>query len=151
MIRHQITVRPPGPSRARRGPAVDPVALEPVDEIVITTLVNNVYDGLLAGDERTTRAPVSAGVAEPRSSSPGNGGRCAGRARVLRAGQRAPRQHDDTLLSTPGCPRAMVTNAGRLGADLSRSRRWSSATATSITPGAWPGSPAGAGPGHCRW
>jgi len=26
------------------GPAVDPIALEPVDEIVITTLVDNAYD-----------------------------------------------------------------------------------------------------------
>ena len=50
--------------RPAAGSAVDPVALEPADEVVITTLVDNVFDGLLAGDERTTRAPLSAGVAE---------------------------------------------------------------------------------------
>lgn len=50
--------------RAATGPAVDPVALEPVGEIVIIALVDNVYDGPLAGDERSTRAPLTAGVAE---------------------------------------------------------------------------------------
>src|SRR5205823_488480 len=45
------------------GPAVDPIELEPVDEIVITTLVDNVYDALLTDDERTTRAPFGVGAA----------------------------------------------------------------------------------------
>jgi 7,8-dihydropterin-6-yl-methyl-4-(beta-D-ribofuranosyl)aminobenzene 5'-phosphate synthase len=35
--------------RAAAGPAVDPIALEPVDAIEITTLVDNVFDGLLTG------------------------------------------------------------------------------------------------------
>src|SRR5262247_2324425 len=30
------------------GEAVDPIALEPVDEVVVTTLVDNSYDGLMA-------------------------------------------------------------------------------------------------------
>jgi len=37
--------------RPTPGPAVDPIALEPVDEVVITTLVDNVFDGLLANSE----------------------------------------------------------------------------------------------------
>jgi 7,8-dihydropterin-6-yl-methyl-4-(beta-D-ribofuranosyl)aminobenzene 5'-phosphate synthase len=49
--------------RRAAGSAVDPIALEPVDEIVITTLVDNVYDALLTGDGRTTRAPFRAGQA----------------------------------------------------------------------------------------
>jgi 7,8-dihydropterin-6-yl-methyl-4-(beta-D-ribofuranosyl)aminobenzene 5'-phosphate synthase len=49
--------------RPATGSAVDPIALEPVDEVVITTLVDNVYDGLLTGDERTTRAPFGVGTA----------------------------------------------------------------------------------------
>jgi 7,8-dihydropterin-6-yl-methyl-4-(beta-D-ribofuranosyl)aminobenzene 5'-phosphate synthase len=36
--------------REIHGAAVDPVALEPVDEVVVTTLVDNSYDGLLTGD-----------------------------------------------------------------------------------------------------
>jgi 7,8-dihydropterin-6-yl-methyl-4-(beta-D-ribofuranosyl)aminobenzene 5'-phosphate synthase len=49
--------------RPAAGPAVDPITLEPVDEIVITTLVDNVYDALLTDDERTRRAPFSVGAA----------------------------------------------------------------------------------------
>jgi 7,8-dihydropterin-6-yl-methyl-4-(beta-D-ribofuranosyl)aminobenzene 5'-phosphate synthase len=43
------------------GAAVDPIALEPVDEVLVTTLVDNVYDALLTGDDRISRA--SFGVA----------------------------------------------------------------------------------------
>src|SRR6478735_8523233 len=49
--------------RPAPGAAVDPIALEPVDELLVTTLVDNVYDALLQGDERTRRAPFSAGPA----------------------------------------------------------------------------------------
>src|SRR5689334_479997 len=41
-------------------PAVDPIALEPVDELVITTLVDNVFDALLTSDERVRRASFGA-------------------------------------------------------------------------------------------
>ena len=81
--------------RAATGSAVDPIALEPVDEIVITTLVDNVYDGLLADDERTTRAPFNAGRPGPAVRNRVDDGRADGRARVFRAGQRAPRPHQD--------------------------------------------------------
>ena len=33
------------------GSAADPIALEPVDDVVVTTLVDNVYDALLTGDD----------------------------------------------------------------------------------------------------
>jgi 7,8-dihydropterin-6-yl-methyl-4-(beta-D-ribofuranosyl)aminobenzene 5'-phosphate synthase len=56
----QIATAVPRPAS---GPAVDPIALEPVDEIVICTLVDNVYDALLTDDQRTTRAPFSVGTA----------------------------------------------------------------------------------------
>ena len=32
------------------GSAADPIALEPVDDVVVTTLVDNVYDALLTSD-----------------------------------------------------------------------------------------------------
>jgi hypothetical protein len=35
------------------GSAADPIALEPVDDVVVTTLVDNVYDALLTGDNTT--------------------------------------------------------------------------------------------------
>lgn len=50
--------------RTADGHAVDPIPLEPVDEIVITTLVDNVYDALLPGDDRVTRSPFRAGTAQ---------------------------------------------------------------------------------------
>jgi hypothetical protein len=45
------------------GSAADPIALEPVDDVVVTTLVDNVYDALLTGDKAITRAPFAAGTA----------------------------------------------------------------------------------------
>ena len=54
-----------GPRRPRPAPgaAVDPIGLEPVDEVRITSLVDNVYDALLADDERTGRARFGVGTA----------------------------------------------------------------------------------------
>src|SRR4051794_37088045 len=49
--------------RPAPGSAVDPIALEPVDEVRITTLVDNVYDALLLGDDQTARAPFRVGTA----------------------------------------------------------------------------------------
>jgi 7,8-dihydropterin-6-yl-methyl-4-(beta-D-ribofuranosyl)aminobenzene 5'-phosphate synthase len=46
------------------GSAVDPSTLTPVDEVVVTTLVDNVYDALLGGQETITRAPFAAGIAQ---------------------------------------------------------------------------------------
>ena len=53
--------------RPALGDAIDPIGLEPVDEVVVTTLVDNVYDALLASDERTTR--VSFGVGRRRGTA----------------------------------------------------------------------------------
>ena len=52
------------------GSAADPIALEPVDDAVVTTLVDNVYDALLTGDN-ITRAPLPAGTAKAPQSEPG--------------------------------------------------------------------------------
>jgi 7,8-dihydropterin-6-yl-methyl-4-(beta-D-ribofuranosyl)aminobenzene 5'-phosphate synthase len=41
--------------RAVTGSATDPIRLEPVDELRVTTLVDNVFDALLAGEERARR------------------------------------------------------------------------------------------------
>src|SRR5271168_372359 len=56
------------------GSAVDPITLKPVDEVVVTTLVDNVYDALLGGQETITRAPFAAGIAQaPQFESRGDG------------------------------------------------------------------------------
>jgi 7,8-dihydropterin-6-yl-methyl-4-(beta-D-ribofuranosyl)aminobenzene 5'-phosphate synthase len=56
--------------RLATGPAVDPIALAPVDEVVLTTLVDNLYDALLVGDDRITRAPSLPEPPKLRSSNP---------------------------------------------------------------------------------
>ncbi|MEX5637778.1 hypothetical protein [Parafrankia sp. FMc2] len=50
--------------RPASGAAVDPVALVPVDEVVVTALMDNTYDGLLPGDERVIRPPRGVGLVE---------------------------------------------------------------------------------------
>ena len=107
--------------RPAPGAAVDPIALEPVDELLVTTLVDNVYDALLAGDERTRRVPIDvATTAAPAF----DGGRTAvglvaehGFAALVtvRRGGTTTTLLFDTGLSPDG----MLTNADRLGVDLS--------------------------------
>jgi 7,8-dihydropterin-6-yl-methyl-4-(beta-D-ribofuranosyl)aminobenzene 5'-phosphate synthase len=53
------------------GSATDPIALEPADEVVVTTLVDNVYDALLTSDDTITRAPLAAGTAQAPQFEPG--------------------------------------------------------------------------------
>jgi 7,8-dihydropterin-6-yl-methyl-4-(beta-D-ribofuranosyl)aminobenzene 5'-phosphate synthase len=101
--------------------AVDPIALAPVDEVVVTTLVDNVYDALLVGSETVTRAPFTAGTAlapqfESGATTVGLMAEHGFSALVtVRRGSTATSVLFDTGLS----PDAMVTNADRLGADLS--------------------------------
>ena len=88
---------------------------------MITTLVDNVYDGLLTGDDRTTRAPMGAGTVAAQQFESGmtNVGLRAEHGFsalvTVRRGQRETSLLFDTGLS----PDAMVTNADRLGIDLS--------------------------------
>ena len=107
--------------RPATGPAVDPIALEPVNEIAITTLVNNVFDGLLEGDERTTRAPLGAGLAEAPQFETGLTavGLLAEHGFSALVSVRRGTTTTTLLFDTGISPGAMVTNAGRLGADLS--------------------------------
>jgi 7,8-dihydropterin-6-yl-methyl-4-(beta-D-ribofuranosyl)aminobenzene 5'-phosphate synthase len=107
--------------RPAAGPAVDPITLAPVDEVVITTLVDNTYDALLTGNERVTRTPFSAGIARAPQFETGSTtvGLMAehGFSALVTA-----RRGDTTttlLFDTGLSPDAMVTNADRLGADLS--------------------------------
>ncbi|MGX7681390.1 MBL fold metallo-hydrolase [Jatrophihabitans sp. DSM 45814] len=108
--------------RAAAGIAVDPIPLEPVDELVITTLVDNVYDALLTGDETTTRAPFDVGTArapqfESGSTTVGLMAEHGFSALVsVRRGETTTTLLFDTGLS----PDAMVINADRLGLDLSQ-------------------------------
>src|SRR6478609_2695631 len=106
--------------REAPGSAVDPIRLDPVDEVVVTTLVDNFYDALLTGDERTARAPFGVGrVSAPQFES----GRTAVGLRAehgfaalvtVRRGASTTTLLFDTGLS----PDALVVNADRLGLRL---------------------------------
>jgi 7,8-dihydropterin-6-yl-methyl-4-(beta-D-ribofuranosyl)aminobenzene 5'-phosphate synthase len=54
-VRHEVEASTP---RAIEGDAADPITLEPVDEVVITTLVDNSYDGLMADMGVARRVPM---------------------------------------------------------------------------------------------
>ncbi|MFD0855692.1 MBL fold metallo-hydrolase, partial [Actinomadura adrarensis] len=111
-----LTSRP----RPAPGAAVDPIALDPVDEVEIVTLVDNVYDALLPGDERIRRAPSTSGVVTAPQFQEGKTPTWmmaehgfSALVTVRKAG------HSTTLLFDTGLsPDAMVTNADRLGIDL---------------------------------
>lgn len=102
------------------GPAVDPIVLEPVDEVLITTLVDNVFDALLTGDDRTRR--VSFGTAQVDAPQFSDGATSVGLLAehgfaalvTVRRGTTSTTLLFDTGLS----PDTMVTNAARLGVDL---------------------------------
>ena len=106
--------------RAAPGSAVDPIALEPVDVVVITTLVDNVFDGLLAGADGVARAPLTSGlVTAPQFE----GGRTVMGLRAehgfsalvtVRRGTTTTTLLFDTGISPDG----MTVNADRLGIDL---------------------------------
>jgi 7,8-dihydropterin-6-yl-methyl-4-(beta-D-ribofuranosyl)aminobenzene 5'-phosphate synthase len=108
--------------RPAGGTAVDPVTLAPVDEVTVTTLVDNVYDALLESDGRVARAPFAAGIAaapqfESGSTTVGLRAEHGFSALVtVRRGETTTSLLFDTGLS----PDAMVVNADRLGADLGR-------------------------------
>src|SRR3954447_13785489 len=106
--------------RPAPAPAVDPIGLEPVDEVVVTTLVDNVFDGLLDGGQGVVRAPLTSGVvAAPQFEG--------GRTRVgLRAEHgfsalvtvRRGTTTTTLLFDTGISPDGMTDNADRLGLDL---------------------------------
>jgi 7,8-dihydropterin-6-yl-methyl-4-(beta-D-ribofuranosyl)aminobenzene 5'-phosphate synthase len=54
-VQHEVDASMPRPIE---GEAVDPITLEPVDEVVITTLVDNSYDGLMADMGVARRTPM---------------------------------------------------------------------------------------------
>ncbi|WP_436536012.1 MBL fold metallo-hydrolase [Actinoplanes sp. HUAS TT8] len=103
------------------GPAVDPIALEPVDEVVITTLVDNVYDGLLVNDGAVVRAPIAAGTARAPQFESGstNVGLVAEHGFSALVTVRRAGHSTSVLFDTALSPEAMMTNADRLGIDLS--------------------------------
>jgi 7,8-dihydropterin-6-yl-methyl-4-(beta-D-ribofuranosyl)aminobenzene 5'-phosphate synthase len=106
---------------AAAGTAVDPVSLQPVDEVVVTTLVDNVYDALLGGHESITRAPFAAGIAQAPQFEGGltHVGLMAEHGFSALVSVRTGSTTTSVLFDTGLSPNAMVVNAERLGLDVS--------------------------------
>ncbi len=107
--------------RAADGPAVDPITLDTVDEIEMTTLMDNSFDGLLPSYDGVSRASLRTSSVPTTFFDGGHTGAgmvaehgFSALVTVRRAGSRA------TLLFDTGVsPEGMATNAERLGVDLS--------------------------------
>jgi 7,8-dihydropterin-6-yl-methyl-4-(beta-D-ribofuranosyl)aminobenzene 5'-phosphate synthase len=139
--------------RPAPGPGVDdPITLQPVDQVELTILVDNFYDALLAGDERTRRAPFGLGRAaaaqfEGGVTAPGLFAEHGFAALVtVRRAAATTRLLFDTGLS----PQAMVSNADRLGIDLSDIHAVVLSQGHADHTG-WPDSRAGVASMPCRW
>jgi 7,8-dihydropterin-6-yl-methyl-4-(beta-D-ribofuranosyl)aminobenzene 5'-phosphate synthase len=107
--------------RPAEGEAVDPIALEPVDELIVTTLVDNSYDGLMVdmGPAKrmamTRTPPVPARLFEEGAIVPGMLAEHGFSALVsVRRGERAHTLLFDTGVS----PSGMADNMERLGVDV---------------------------------
>lgn len=106
--------------RAADGTAVDPISLEPVDDVVITTLVDNVFDGLLAGTDTIGRAPLGSGrVAAPQfEGGATSSGLRAEHGFAALVSVRRGTTTTTLLFDTGISPDGMTDNADRLGVDL---------------------------------
>jgi 7,8-dihydropterin-6-yl-methyl-4-(beta-D-ribofuranosyl)aminobenzene 5'-phosphate synthase len=110
-------------SRPRRaeGSAVDPIALAPVDEVVITTLMDNSYDALMGDTGPARRTPFTR--VPPVAASQFADGRTAP-GLIAEHGFSAlvtTRRGKDThtvLFDTGVSPEGMATNIERLGLDV---------------------------------
>jgi 7,8-dihydropterin-6-yl-methyl-4-(beta-D-ribofuranosyl)aminobenzene 5'-phosphate synthase len=106
--------------RLAEGPAVDPIALPEVDEVRVTTLVDNAFDGLLASQGAVTRPPMGAGmVAAPQFEGGATpAGLVAEHGFAALVTLRSGAGSTSLLFDTGVSPEGMATNAERLGLDL---------------------------------
>jgi 7,8-dihydropterin-6-yl-methyl-4-(beta-D-ribofuranosyl)aminobenzene 5'-phosphate synthase len=102
------------------GSAVDPITLKPVDEVVVTTLMDKVYDALLGGQETITRARFAAGIAQAPQFESGTTqvGLMAEHGFSALVSVRTG-STTSVLFDTDLSPDAMINNVDRLGIDMS--------------------------------
>ncbi|MFJ3754956.1 MBL fold metallo-hydrolase [Streptomyces sp. NPDC090080] len=106
--------------RPADGPAVDPVTLPEVDEVTITTMVDNTFDALLASAEGVARAPLGAGRTAARHFDGGEtvAGLRAEHGFSALVSVRSERARSTLLFDTGASPDALAVNAERLGTDV---------------------------------
>ena len=107
--------------RPAEGAAVDPIAPAPVDEVVITTLVDNTFDGLLTGSERVRRTTLAGGGVATAPQFEGGRtivGLHAEHGFSALVTVRRGAATTSLLFDTGISPEGMTDNADRLGIDL---------------------------------
>ena len=99
---------------------MDPISLPAVDEIAITTLVDNTFDALLVSEAGVTRPPLGAGVVSAPQFSDGRtvAGLVAEHGFSALVSVRSGNRSSSVLFDTGVSPDGMATNAERLGLDL---------------------------------
>jgi len=105
--------------RAAEGPAVDPVTLPEVDEVTVTTMVDNVFDALLASASGISRAPMGAGRVAAGQFAGGetSAGLRAEHGFSALVTVRTGHTSSTLLFDTGASPDALAVNAERLGID----------------------------------
>ncbi|MER5804148.1 MBL fold metallo-hydrolase [Streptomyces mirabilis] len=106
--------------RIAEGPAVDPVALPEVDEVRVTTMVDNTFDALLVSAEGITRASIGAGRTAARQFAGGEAlaGLRAEHGFSALVTVQGGNASSTLLFDTGASPDGLAVNAERLGVDV---------------------------------
>jgi 7,8-dihydropterin-6-yl-methyl-4-(beta-D-ribofuranosyl)aminobenzene 5'-phosphate synthase len=106
--------------RAAEGPAVEPVTLPEVDEVVVTTMVDNTFDALLVSAGDVSRPTLGAGrvAAEQFTDGETVAGLRAEHGFSALVTVRSGNNSSTLLFDTGASPDALAVNAGRLGVDV---------------------------------
>ena len=106
--------------RAAEGPAVDPIAVPEADEVTVTTMVDNIFDALLAPASGVTRASMGAGRVAARQFEGGEtvAGLRAEHGFSALVTVRSGTTSSTLLFDAGASPDALAVNAERLGTDV---------------------------------
>jgi len=106
--------------RLAEGPAVDPVTLPEVDEVAVTTMVDNTFDALLVSAGGVSRPSTGAGrvAAEQFTDGETVAGLRAEHGFSALVTVRSGDTSTTLLFDTGASPDALAVNAGRLGIDV---------------------------------
>ena len=106
--------------RPAEGPAVDPVTLPEVDEVAVTTTVDNTFDALLASGDGVSRPFLGTGRVAAGQFADGEtiAGLRAEHGFSALVTVRRGNTSSTLLFDTGASPDALAVNAGRLGVDV---------------------------------
>jgi 7,8-dihydropterin-6-yl-methyl-4-(beta-D-ribofuranosyl)aminobenzene 5'-phosphate synthase len=106
--------------RAAGGRAVDPVTLPEVDEVTVTTMIDNTFDSLLASAAGVTRVGMGAGRVAARQFADGEtiAGLRAEHGFSALVTVRSGNMSSTLLFDTGTSPDGLAVNAERLGVDI---------------------------------